>query len=76
MSLAPGASVTVPMARALIDQALAKDYAGGVLGFRAALAGSPPISFEHAGKPAVLVECVSALAARVLRVAPSTGIGG
>lgn len=64
MTVAPGATVTVPMARALIDQALAKDYACGVLGFRAALAGSQPISFEHAGKPAVLVECVSALAAR------------
>jgi len=64
MSGAPVATVTPAMARALIDQARAKNYDAGVLGFRAAVRDAAPVRFEHAGKPVALVPCVSALAAR------------
>jgi hypothetical protein len=64
MSAAPAATVTPAMVRALIDEAKRKNYAHGVLGFRAPVQGLEPQTFQHDGQPVSLVPCVSALAAR------------
>ena len=66
----PGVTVTVtratlPVLRALLDQARRKDYLSGVLGVRARpdeWAG--PEEFTHADVPVRVVPCVSALAVR------------
>src|SRR6185437_10356983 len=55
---------TLPVLRALLDQARRKDYLSGVLGVRARpeWTGSP--EFTHADVPVRIVPCVSALAVR------------
>jgi len=55
---------TLPVLRALLDQARRKDYASGVLGVRARpeWAGAP--TFTHDEVPVRVVPCVSALAVR------------
>jgi len=55
---------TLPVLRALLDQARRKDYASGVLGVRARpeWAGAPV--FSHGDVPVRVVPCVSALAVR------------
>jgi PglZ domain len=57
-------SATLPVLRALLDQARHKNYASGVLGVRARpeWPGSP--TFTHESVPVRVVPCVSALAVR------------
>ena len=55
---------TLPVLRALLDQARRKDYRSGVLGVRARPEPMSPPTFTHAGVPVRVVPCVSALAVR------------
>ena len=56
---------TLPVLRALLDQARRKDYASGVLGVRARPGEwAGPAEFTHADVPVRVVPCVSALAVR------------
>jgi hypothetical protein len=55
---------TLPVLRALLDQACRKDYRSGVLGVRARPEPMSPPTFTHADVPVRVVPCVSALAVR------------
>jgi hypothetical protein len=55
---------TLPVLRALLDQARRKDYASGVLGVRARPEWPGAPEFTDAGVPVRVVPCVSALAVR------------
>ncbi len=55
---------TLPVLRALLDQARRKDYACGVLGVRARPEWTGTPTFTHADVPVRVVPCVSALAVR------------
>jgi hypothetical protein len=55
---------TLPVLRALLDQAQRKDYRSGVLGVRARPEWAGPPAFTHANVPVRVVPCVSALAVR------------
>src|SRR6516164_4154299 len=55
---------TLPVLRALLDQARHKNYASGVLGVRAHPEWPGPASFSHDSVPVRVVPCVSALAVR------------
>ena len=55
---------TLPVLRALLDQARRKDFRSGVLGVRARPEPMSPPTFTHAGVPVRVVPCVSALAVR------------
>jgi hypothetical protein len=55
---------TLPVLRALLDQAHRKDYASGVLGVRASPEWPGALTFTHADVPVRVVPCVSALAVR------------
>ena len=55
---------TLPVLRALLDQARRKDYACGVLGVRARPEWPGAPTFTHADVPVRVVPCVSALAVR------------
>ena len=55
---------TLPVLRALLDQARRKDYRSGVLGVRARPEWTGPPTFTHADVPVRVVPCVSALAVR------------
>ena len=58
------ARATVPVLRALLDQARRKDYKSGVLGVRARPEWPGAQTFTHADVPVRVVPCVSALAVR------------
>jgi hypothetical protein len=55
---------TLPVLRALLDQAHHKNYASGVLGVRARPEWAGPPTFTHGDVPVRVVPCVSALAVR------------
>jgi hypothetical protein len=55
---------TLPVLRALLDQAQRKDYQSGVLGVRARPEWSGPPTFTHANLAVRVVPCVSTLAVR------------
>jgi PglZ domain len=55
---------TLPVLRALLDQARRKDFRSGVLGVRARPEPMSQPTFTHAGVPVRVVPCVSALAVR------------
>ncbi|HEV2377798.1 MAG TPA: BREX-2 system phosphatase PglZ [Streptosporangiaceae bacterium] len=55
---------TVPVLRALLDQARRKDYSSGVLGVRARPEWPGPATFTHADVPVTVAPCESALAVR------------
>jgi PglZ domain len=55
---------TLPVLRALLDQARRKDYGSGVLGVRARPEWTGTPTFTHADVPVRVVPCVSALAVR------------
>ena len=55
---------TLPVLRALLDQALRKNFSSGVLGVRARPEWPGAPEFPHAGVPVRVVPCVSALAVR------------
>jgi hypothetical protein len=55
---------TLPVLRALLDQARHKNYASGVLGVRARPEWPGPQTFSHDSVPVRVVPCVSALAVR------------
>jgi hypothetical protein len=55
---------TLPVLRALLDQARRKDYASGVLGVRARPEWPGAPAFTHADVPVRVVPCISALAVR------------
>ena len=55
---------TLPVLRALLDQALRKNFSSGVLGVRARPEWPGAAEFPHAGVPVRVVPCVSALAVR------------
>jgi hypothetical protein len=61
---ATAAGATLPVLRALLDQARRKDYASGVLGVRARPEWPGAPVFTHADVPVRVVPCVSALAVR------------
>ncbi|HUY48777.1 MAG TPA: BREX-2 system phosphatase PglZ [Streptosporangiaceae bacterium] len=58
------ARATLPVLRALLDQARRKNYASGVLGVRARPEWPGPPAFTHESVPVRVVPCVSALAVR------------
>ena len=58
------AVVTLPVVRALLDQAHSKSYRGGVVGIRAQPTWDGPVDFEHAGRPVRVAPCTSVLAVR------------
>jgi hypothetical protein len=58
------ALATMPVVRALIDEARNKDYPSGALGIHARPEWTGPRSFEHHGMPVTVVPCVSSLAVR------------
>lgn len=66
-------TVTPAMARALVDEARAKGYRPGVLGFRAPVGGQSRQQFDVAGAPVALVPCVSTLAVREAILARGRG---
>lgn len=55
---------TLPVLRALLDQARRKNYTAGVLGVRARPEWTATPTFSHADVPVRVVPCVSALAVR------------
>lgn len=55
-------TATEPVVRALLDEAIAKRYTGGVLGVRAAARWEGSARFIHDGKPVVVAPCESTLA--------------
>ncbi len=67
------AVASVPVVRALIDEARRKHFRGGVLGVRARPVWDGPASFDHDGAPVQVVACPSALAVR--EVLPERGEG-
>lgn len=58
------ARATLPVLRALLDQARRKDFAYGVLGVRARPEWPGAPAFTHADVPVRVIPCVSALAVR------------
>ena len=64
MSAAPLGVVTLPVVRALLDEARKGNYLSGVVGIRARPTWAGAGDFEHAGVPVEVVPCVSALAVR------------
>jgi hypothetical protein len=58
------APASLPVLRALLDQARRKNYTSGVLGVHARPQWSGPRDFVHAGVPVRVAACVSALAVR------------
>ena len=58
------ARATLPVLRALLDQAAAKDYRSGVLGVRARPEVAATAEFRYHDVPVRVVPCVSALAVR------------
>lgn len=68
------AEVSVPVVRAMLDEATGKGYRTGVLGIRTQPTWSGPASFGHEGRPVTVVPCVSTLAVReALRDRPREG---
>src|SRR5215467_1887130 len=61
---ATATQATLPVLRALLDQARRKDYTSGVLGVRARPEWPGAPEFTHADVPVRVVPCVSALAVR------------
>ncbi|MDN5917063.1 MAG: BREX-2 system phosphatase PglZ [Pseudonocardia sp.] len=61
---APLVGATLPVLRAMLDEARAKDYRCGVLGVRAVPRWDGPEVFEHETVPVRVAACVSALAVR------------
>ncbi|MGW2395400.1 BREX-2 system phosphatase PglZ [Kitasatospora sp. NPDC001664] len=57
-------AASLPVVRALIDQARSKQFDGGVIGVLARPEWDGPAEFEHAGVPVRVVPCPSALAVR------------
>lgn len=55
---------SLPVVRALLDQARRKDYTSGVLGVRALPEWTGSLTFTHEKVPVRVVRCVSALAVR------------
>ncbi|PRY37178.1 PglZ domain-containing protein [Geodermatophilus tzadiensis] len=55
---------TVPVVRALLDEARRKNYTAGALGIRARPEWPGAGTFEHQGVPVTVVPCVSTLAVR------------
>ena len=55
---------TLPVVRALLDEALGKHYTAGTLGVRARPEWLGPDAFDHHGVPVQVVPCVSTLAVR------------
>ncbi len=67
-------TLTVPLVRARLDEALSKNYPGGVIGVRARPVWDGDPRFEHRGLPVRVAPCVSALAVRdQLRTWPGDG---
>ena len=60
----PAAVATLPVMRALLDQAGRKDYRSGVLGVRARPEWPAAAEFTHGSTLVRVVPCVSALAVR------------
>ena len=60
----PLASVMLPVLRAMLDQAIEKNYRDGVLGVHAQPRWDGPKEFEHRGIPVHVAACGSALAVR------------
>lgn len=61
---AAGATATLPVVRALLEQARALKYTGGVLGVRARASWDGPENFDDAGTPVRVRACDSVLAVR------------
>lgn len=59
---APLSVATVPVIRAMLDDASRKKYTGGVLGVRARAERAGPAEFVHGGRTVRVVPCESALA--------------
>lgn len=57
-------TASLPVVRAMLDQARRKDYRYGVLGVRAQPRWDGPPTFQHENVPVQVVPCVSALAVR------------
>jgi hypothetical protein len=57
-------AATVPVIRALLDEAVRKRFKGGVLGVSARPDWDGPAEFEHNGVPVRVVSCTSTLAIR------------
>ncbi len=64
MTAAATSVATLPVVRALLDEARRKNYTAGALGVHARPEWSGPSSFEHQGTPVTVVPCVSSLAVR------------
>ncbi|MCZ2839922.1 BREX-2 system phosphatase PglZ [Modestobacter sp. VKM Ac-2985] len=64
MTAATTSVATLPVVRALLDEAVRKNYSAGALGIRARPEWGGPTSFEHQGVPVTVVPCVSSLAVR------------
>ena len=64
---------TLPVLRALLDQARHKNYTSGVLGVRARPEWTGPPEFPHADVPVRVVPCVSALAVREALLGRTSG---
>lgn len=58
------ATATLPVVRALLEQAASLKYTGGVLGIRARPEWNEPMQFEHDGRPVLVRPCASVLAVR------------
>jgi hypothetical protein len=61
---APLSTATLPVVRAMLDQAVDKNYRDGVLGVRAQPRWDGPAEFTHCGVPVRVAACESALAVR------------
>ena len=64
MTAAATSVATLPVIRALLDEARRKNYQSGVLGIHAKPEWAGAESFEHQGTTVKVVPCVSALAVR------------
>ena len=64
MTPPPVSVATLPVVRALLDEARHKNYLTGTLGIRARPEWAGPEAFEHVGVPVTVVPCISALAVR------------
>jgi PglZ domain-containing protein len=60
----PLSTATLPVVRAMLDQAVDKNYRDGVLGVRAQPRWDGPAEFTHRGVPVRVAACESALAVR------------
>ena len=60
----PISAATIPVIRALLDEASRRKYSSGVLGVRARPEWAGPATFTHGDATVRIVPCVSALAVR------------